>query len=447
MDLDPSSCAKIYLLKIMQQQSFPTELAYLQSPQGKEVSELLKKLNLFVDERGIIRTKGRIGKITTYDYEFIDPILLAKDHNLTELMIVEYQKRCKHLRIQSTLNKIRLSGFWIPRARQAVKKVISRCVLCQRFNDLAFKYLKVTNLSKHRMNLIKPFLHTGIDYTGHVWVKDDEGVSKMYMLIFTCLNIRAVHIELVKDMSTHSFILALIRFTNIHGIPSHIYGDKARSFIAGGNLIEEVFASSEFNEHFQVYNIKHIRITLYAAWVGSTWERMIRTIKSCLYKTIGRSCIRYFDLLTVISDVQSAINQRPLTYRCSSDSDVEVITPNCFLCPNVNLGLVLKLDHQDVWKSDTPSRLNVVKSIEARDSMSTRFREIWYQNYLLSLREQRKDLHEVNLNNRINVDDVVLVKNPAKSRPFWLLGRVLELIVGDDKKIRSVKVKGGDGSV
>ena len=64
----------------------------------------------------------------------------------------------------------------------------------------------------------------------------------------------------------------------------------------------------------------------------------------------------------------------------------------------------------------------------------------------MSLREQSKDLHEVNFNNRINVDDV-LVKNPAKSRPFWLLGRVLELIVGDDKKIRTVKVKRGDGSV
>ena len=372
---------------------------------------------------------------------------MAKDHNLTELMIVEYHKRCKHLRIQSTLNKIRHSGFWIPRARQAVKKVISRSVLCQKFNNLAFKYHKVTNLLKHQVNLIKPFLHTGIDYTGHVWVKDEEGVSKRYMLIFTCLNIRAVHIELVKDMSTHSFILALIRFTNINGIPSHIYSDNARSFIAGCNLIEEVFASSEFNEHFQVYNIKHIRIPLYAAWVGSTWGRMIRTIESCLYKTIRRSRIRYVDLLTVISDIQSAINQRPLTYWYSSDSDLEVITPKCFLRPNANLGLVLKLDDQDVWKSDPPSRLNVVKSIEARDSMLTRFRELWYQNYLLSLREQCKDLHEFNFNYRINVDDFVLVKNPAKSKQFWLLGRVLELIVSDDKKINSVKVKRGDGSV
>ena len=69
-------------------------------------------------------------------------------------------------------------------------------------------------------------------------------------IIFTCLNIRAVHVELVKDMSTHSFIHALVRFTNIYGMPFHIYSDNAKSFIAGCNLIEEIFASSEFSEHF-----------------------------------------------------------------------------------------------------------------------------------------------------------------------------------------------------
>ena len=135
----------------------------------------------------------------------------------------------------------------------------------------------------------------------------------MYQFIFTCINIRAIHVELIKDMSTQSFILALIWFTNIYGILSHFYSDNAKSFITGCNLIEEVLASSEFNEHFQVYNIKHVGIPLYAAWVGCTWERMIRTIKSCLYKTIGRFRINYFHL-KVIYDIQNAINSRPLTY-------------------------------------------------------------------------------------------------------------------------------------
>ena len=77
----------------------------------------------------------------------------------------------------------------------------------------------------------------------------------MYLVIFTCLNIRALHVELGKNMSTLSFILALIRFTNIYGIPSHIYSDNAKSFIASCDLMEEVFTSSEFNDHFHVYKM------------------------------------------------------------------------------------------------------------------------------------------------------------------------------------------------
>ena len=79
----------------------------------------------------------------------------------------------------------------------------------------------MTNLPKHRVNFIKPFQHTGVDFTGHLWVKNEheENIKmehkenvKMYLLIFTCLHVSwAVHIELVPDMSTHSFVVAFFK--------------------------------------------------------------------------------------------------------------------------------------------------------------------------------------------------------------------------------------------
>merc|ERR1712055_1278249 len=147
---------------------------------------------------------------------------------------------------------------------QSVKNVISHCVVCKKFNSLSFRYPKVTNLPKHRVNLIRPYLHTGVDYTGHIFVKDGNEERKMYMLIFTCLNIRANHIELVPDMSTNQFVLALCRFSNEYGILSHIYSDNGRSFIAGVNLVAEVFKCSEFKDRFDVYNIKHVTIPLFS---------------------------------------------------------------------------------------------------------------------------------------------------------------------------------------
>ena len=94
--------------------------------------------------------------------------------------------------------------------------------------------------------------------------------------------------ELLPDMSTVQFVLAIVRFVNIFGIPTHIYSDNAKSFIAGVNHISTVFASQEFKETFEIYNIKHVTIPLYSPWMSAVWERMIKTVKICLQKTIGR---------------------------------------------------------------------------------------------------------------------------------------------------------------
>ena len=79
--------------------------------------------------------------------------------------------------------------------------------------------------------------------------------------------------------------------------------------------------------------------------------------------------------------------------------------------------------------------------------MLSNFKELWYDSYLLSLRETCRDLHQINWNNKISVDDIVSVKLLNKSRPYWVLGHVLELVGGHDDKVRSVKLKRGDGVV
>ena len=174
--------------------------------------------------------------------------------------------------------------------RQVIKSILSRCITCRKFNVLSFCYPRMMNLPKHRVNLVKPFQHTGVDFTGHLWVKNEEGeVVKLYILLFTCLNVRTVHIELVPDMSTLQFVLAFTHFTNVYGIPSHLYSYNAKSFIAGGEILQKALVSGEYRAEFDVFDIRHVKISLYSAWVGVTWECLISTVKSYLYKSIGRS--------------------------------------------------------------------------------------------------------------------------------------------------------------
>lgn len=125
-------------------------------------------------------------------------------------------------------------GSWIPQGRQVVKKVLGNYHLCRKFNTVPFTYPKIMNLLKHRVNLVRPFLHTELDYTVHLWVHKQDQL----ILIFICLEVRAVHLELLEDMSVHSFITVFIQFLNMWDIPSHQYSDNAKSFIAICDLLQ-----------------------------------------------------------------------------------------------------------------------------------------------------------------------------------------------------------------
>ena len=135
---DTWQCAKTHLLKVMQANRFFAELEYLKDPKGK-VPTLVNDLDLFIDDSGLLRSAGRTGKVQIFDYDIINPILLAKDHPLTSLIVNEAHINVQHLGISSTLTKVRMGGYWIPKSRQAVKNVISPCLMCKRFNSLSFR--------------------------------------------------------------------------------------------------------------------------------------------------------------------------------------------------------------------------------------------------------------------------------------------------------------------
>ena len=127
--------------------------------------------------------------------------------------------------------------------------------------------------------------------------------------------------------------------------------------MSGGLTLDQALECDEYKAHFKNYEIKH----------GATWERLIRTIKSCLYKTIGRARLSYFELLTVISDIQSAINSRPMTYR-SSKGDLEAIMSSSFLKFHVNPHLLFReTEGGYLWDKDPPSQISLSETLASRD--------------------------------------------------------------------------------
>lgn len=89
-----------------------------------------------------------------------------------------------------------------------------------------------------------------IDFTGHLWVKDRKKKRKMYLLCFTCLNFRVVHIELVPDISILSLFQVFIWFTNLHGISTTFVRDNSKMFLNSSKLLNCFISSHDVQEHF-----------------------------------------------------------------------------------------------------------------------------------------------------------------------------------------------------
>ena len=94
---------------------------------------------------------------------------------------------------------------------------------------------------------------------------------------------------------------------------------------------------------------------------------MIKTLKCCLAKTLVRVVPSYFRLLTVLSDIQYAINSRPLTYRCEDDASLEIISSNMFIRPQANVNMLFRNVNESISRKPPPGRSEVLKSIQVRD--------------------------------------------------------------------------------
>ena len=425
-----------YWIRRSQISCYSEEIIFCENPK-LNVPIRVKNLNLFIDSNNLLRSKGRLGKCTDLTLDAVNPIVLPTKSSLTTLLIRDAHTRCKHLGVGSTLNYLRNQGYWIVRGRHSVNSVLKDCVTCKKINVRAFKYPKPSDLTGDRVNFQSPFDITGIDFTGHVNVKFDDTVTKMYLLVFTCMQIRAIHIELVPNMSSLSVLLAFIIFCNFYRLPSTVYSDNANSFFNSLKMLNKSNLDDEWVNFLLKNKIKHKTIPLYSAWVGSTWERQMRTIKSCLYKTIGKKHLEFYQLKSLLSDICNTINSRPLTYR-DDDVSFHALTPNNFLKPYVTKTILFgSIEGSDIV---VPNRKDLVASLEKREVLLEKFKERYFEEYLLSLRETGRDLYDDRWEEKVKVGDIVLIRSPSLSRPYWSMGRIQELLTGSDSKTRSVKV-------
>ena len=285
----------------------------LENPGWKLVAE---------ESTGILKCHGRIsGYQPTYIQggEFANKLLRHVHEDI------------KHLGVANTMATVR-DVYWIPQLRSRVKKVINDCSVCKVFRTQPFGPAATAPLPSFRTECSRPFETNGIDFAGPLTYKiSKKEQGKCYILIFTCATSRALHLEVTKSQTAEEFKAKLNSFIARRTRPERIVSDNGAAFKTTAAMIKKIRKSEALQDYLARQQITWQFNLSRSPWWGGLYERLIKDVKRTLYKTMGRTSLKYDQVESVVMDMERHLNNRPLTYVESDFGEEQVLTPNIIM--------------------------------------------------------------------------------------------------------------------
>ena len=164
---------------------------------------------------------------------------------MSNLVISHYHLVSGHSGLEPTLSLVR-QRYWIVNGRASVRRVINECFSCRRRQVTAMRQKMLDLPDDHVVPCKRPFTYLGVDCFGPFVVQRGRSNAKRCGVIFTCLSIRAIHIEVAHSLDTESLINALRRFVSRRGTPEEIRSDNGGNFVKGEKKLRE--AIEEMNQ-------------------------------------------------------------------------------------------------------------------------------------------------------------------------------------------------------
>ena len=263
---------------------------------------------------GILTVGGRLHHASLPE-DAKHQIILPKDHHVTNLIVWHYHFASGHSG-RDHLPSLLRSKFWVIRANSVVRKLLANCFSC-RWRQAPVCCQKMADLPKERVTPRQPpFSHVGIDYFGPFVVKQGRSQVKGYDCIFTCLTVRAVHIEIAHSLDTDSFINALRRFIARRGKPVFVRTDNGTNFVSGEKELRtciQKWNRQRIHEYLLQQEVRWIFNSPAASHHGGIWERCIRTTRRILNVLLNEQALNDEGLLTFMCELEAVINGRPIT--------------------------------------------------------------------------------------------------------------------------------------
>ncbi|XP_063389617.1 uncharacterized protein LOC134675340 [Cydia fagiglandana] len=413
-----------------------TDIEYLRKHDRVETKSNLLKLNPYIDENNILRAKGRLNE-ANIPYEMKFPKIIPKHARLTTLLIEQAHLLTFHGGARLTMAKLK-EQYWVMGGMNTVKKQLGKCVRCKKIEGKKQQQI-MSALPAARVNEAKPFYHTGVDYTGYVDIKASKGrgikTLKGYIAIFVCMVTKAVHLELVTELTSSAFLAALRRMAARKGTPRHMYSDNGTNFVGSNNILQEqwqdlrnIFNNSFLSEITEMEIEWHFNAPSWPS-AGGLWERAVRSLKHHLKRVIGEQKLTYEEYSTILAQLEACLNSRPLCPLTEDIEDLDFLTPAHFLTGRAGLTVI-------ETEEDARTRWHLTQKI---------VKDIWKKwkfEYLSQLSARPKwNTPQKNL----EIDDMVVIHDDNLPAGKWALGRVVNTHAGPDGYVRVVTLKTKNG--
>ena len=213
-----------------------------------------------------------------------------------------------HNGVSDTWTELR-QKYYVRRGREVVKKFITKCLVCQKLEGKPLPTPPPSDLPEHRLSDDFAFSRCGIDFAGSLFVRDifseDATMYKVYIALFTCASLRALHLDLVPSLHVQPFIRCLCRILSHHGVAVLFLSNNGKTFKV-----------SDLNQFLLKNGVQWKYNLPKSSLCGGFFVRLVRSTKRCLKKVFGSSKLTYEELLTVLGEVECVLNSRLLQGNC-----------------------------------------------------------------------------------------------------------------------------------
>ncbi|KAG7295038.1 hypothetical protein JYU34_022507 [Plutella xylostella] len=430
--------AIMHLIRIEQLKHFKDEILCLTNK--KTIRTSMRRLNLFMDDDNILRVGGRIGA-AELPYDARHPILLSAKSKFTEMLVNHYHIINCHVGA-NTLAAILSRTYWIMSARRVTRHITYRCVQCYRSKARPTQPY-MADLPPDRVRGARPFLGVGTDFAGPFYIKTstlrNAKITKCYLCIFVCLSVKAVHLEVVSDLTVEAFVAAFARFSNRRGLPTLVRSDCGTNYSGTDKYLKELYIFLRNNRSDIEKRLARDSIT----WLfnapsspnhGGLFEAAVKSAKTHARRVLGETRLTFEELTTFFTKVEAVMNSRPLCPLSTDPTDLEVLTPGHFLIGQPLVALP-EYDYTDTKES----RLSRFQHVQ---KMSQHFWSRWKTEYLHTLQQRYK---WTSVTEPPKLDDLVLIKEDNLAPLHWKRGRIVKLLPGKDGIVRVAEVKTQNG--